>query len=112
MVGRSSPLGSGLAEDRIVLGDVSGPLGPSLFVIGHSFLLGVGLGLSMRWAGIVKFFDPTRTCNLIVRFLKFTLNIKICMKFERFFSKLVQRKTLFFKINDIVILVWEEYAST
>ena len=35
------------------------PFGPSLFVLGHFFLLGVGLGFSMRWAGIVKFFDPT-----------------------------------------------------
>ena len=58
MADRSSLLGSGLAEDRIVLGDVSGPFGPSLFVLGHFFLLGVGLGLSMRWAGVVKFFDP------------------------------------------------------
>ena len=48
MAGRSSLLGSGLAEDRVVLGDVSGSLGPSLFVVGHFFLLGVGLGLSMR----------------------------------------------------------------
>ena len=56
--------------------------------------------------------DIIRICNLIVRFLKFILNKKICKKFERFFSKLVQRKTLFFKINDRVILVWEEYAST
>ena len=48
MVGRSSPLGSGLAEDRIVLGNVSGPFGPSLFILGHFFLLGVGLGLSIR----------------------------------------------------------------
>ena len=47
MAGHSSLLGSGLAEDKIVLGDVSGPLGPSLFVFGHS-LLGAGLGLSMR----------------------------------------------------------------
>ena len=59
MAGRSSLLGSGLAEDRVVLGDVSRSLGPSLFVLGHFFLLGVGLGFSMRWAGIVKFFDPT-----------------------------------------------------
>ena len=59
MVGHSSPLGSGWAKDKIVLSDVSEPLGPSLFVLGHSFLLGVGLGLSMRWAGVVKFFDPT-----------------------------------------------------
>ena len=59
MAGRSSLLGSGLAEDRIVLDDVSGPLGLSSFVLGHSFLLGVGLGFSMRWDGVVKSFDPT-----------------------------------------------------
>ena len=59
MAGRSSLLGYGLAEDRIVLGYISGPLGLSLFVFGHSFLFGAGLGLSMRWAGVVKFFDPT-----------------------------------------------------
>ena len=59
MAGRSSLLGSRLAKDRIVLGDVSRPLGLSLFVLGHSFLLGVGLGFSMRWDGVVKSFDPT-----------------------------------------------------
>ena len=59
MAGRSSLLGYGLAEDRIVLGYIFGPLGLSLFVLGHFFLLGVSLGLSMRWAGVVKFFDPT-----------------------------------------------------
>ena len=59
MAGRSSLLGSGLVEDRIALGDVSGPLGLSLFILGRSFLFGVGLGLSMRWAEVVKFFDPT-----------------------------------------------------
>ena len=59
MADRSSLLGSGLAEDRIVLGDVSGPLGLSLFILSHSFLLDVGFGLSMRWVRVVKFFDPT-----------------------------------------------------
>ena len=59
MMGRYSLLGSELAEDMIVLGNVSGPFGPSLFILDHFFLLGVGLGLSMRWAGVVKFFDPT-----------------------------------------------------
>ena len=59
MAGRSSLLGSRLVEDRIVLGDVSGPFGLSLFVLGHFFLLCVGLGLSIKWAGVVKFFDPT-----------------------------------------------------
>ena len=59
MACRSSLLGSGLAENRIVLGDVSGPFGLSSLVLGHIFLLGVGLGLSIKWAGVVKFFDPT-----------------------------------------------------
>ena len=54
MAGHSSLLGSGLAEDRIVLDDIFGPFGLSLFVLGHFFLLGIGLGLSMRWAGIVN----------------------------------------------------------
>ena len=39
--------------------------------------------------------DRIRTCNPMVRFSNFTLNIKIYDKFERFFSKLVWRKTLF-----------------
>ena len=64
MADRSSLLGFGLAEDRIVLNDVSGPLELSLFVLGHYFLLGVGFRLSMRWAGVVKFFDPTATNSL------------------------------------------------
>ena len=58
MACRSSLLGSGLAEDRIVLGDVSRPFGLSSFVLSHFFLLGVGLGLSIKWVGVVKFFDP------------------------------------------------------
>ena len=48
MAGHSSLLGSGSAEDRIVLGDVSRPLGLSSFVLEHFFLLGVGLGLSIK----------------------------------------------------------------
>ena len=70
MAGRSSLLGSRLAEDKIVLDYISGPLGLSLFVLGHFFLLGVGLGLNMRWAGVVKIFDPTiAPQNPAVRFL-------------------------------------------
>ena len=61
MTGRSSLLGSGLVEDRIVLSDVSRPLGLSLFILSRSFLLDVGLGLSMRWARVTKFFNPTST---------------------------------------------------
>ena len=48
-----------LAEGRIVLGNVSWQFGPSLFVLEHFFLLGVGLGLDMKWAGVAKFFGPT-----------------------------------------------------
>ena len=77
MAGRSSLLGSGLAEDRVVLGDVSGSLGPSLFVLGHFFLLGVGLGPSMRWVGVVKFFDPTRTNNNLPHLIYYESVLKI-----------------------------------
>ena len=61
MACRSSLPGSGLAENRIVLVDVSGPFGLPSFVLGHFFLLGVGLGLSIKWVRVVKFFDPTLT---------------------------------------------------
>ena len=47
------------AESRIVLGNVSRLFGLSLFVLGHSSLLGVGLGLSIKRVGVVKFFGPT-----------------------------------------------------
>ena len=47
------------AENRIVLDNVSRLFGLSLFVLGHFFLLGMGLGLSIKWAGVVKFFNPT-----------------------------------------------------
>ena len=58
---RSSLLGSGLAENRIVFSNVSRQFGLASFVHGHFFLLGVGPGLSVKWAGVVKFFDPTIT---------------------------------------------------
>ena len=57
----SSLLGPRLAKNKIFLGDVSRQSRPSLFVLGHFFLLGVGLGLSIKWAGVAKFFDPTNT---------------------------------------------------
>ena len=50
---------SRFAEDRIVLGNVSWQFGHSSFILGHFFLLGVGLGLDMKWAGVTKFFGPT-----------------------------------------------------
>ena len=39
-------------KDRIVLGNVSWQFGPSSFVLGHFFLLDMGLGLHMKWAGL------------------------------------------------------------
>ena len=59
MACHSSLLGSGLVENRIVLGNVSRQFGLSSFVLGHFFLLGVGLGLSVKWDGVAKFFNPT-----------------------------------------------------
>ena len=50
---------SRFAENRIVLGNVSWQFRPSSFVLGHFFLLSVGLGLDMKWAGVAKFFGPT-----------------------------------------------------
>ena len=46
-------------EDRIVLGNVYWQFGPSSFVFGHFFLLGVGLGLDMKWTEVAKLFGPT-----------------------------------------------------
>ena len=53
------PLGIWDTESRIILGNVSKLFGLSLFVLGHFSLLGVGLGLSIKWAGVIKFFGPT-----------------------------------------------------
>ena len=47
------------AESRIVLGNVSRLFGLSLFVLSHFSLLGMGLGLSIKWARVAKFFGPT-----------------------------------------------------
>ena len=57
---RSSFLQFWLAEDRIVLGDVSWQLGLSLFILGYFFLLGMGLGSCIKWVRAAEFFDPTR----------------------------------------------------
>ena len=50
---------SRFAENRIILGNVSWQFRHSLFVLGHFFLLGVGLGPDMKWAGVAKSFGPT-----------------------------------------------------
>ena len=47
------------AEDRVVLGSISWQSGFPLFVLGYFFLLGMGLGLDMRWAGVPRSFGPT-----------------------------------------------------
>ena len=75
MACHSSLLGSQLAENRIVLGDASWQFGLSSFVLRHFFLLGVSLGLSIRWAGVVKFFDPTYT---YIKIYLYRLKIKLC----------------------------------
>ena len=61
---RSSPPQSWPAEDRIVLDDAAWQFGLSSFVLGHFFFLGMGLGLSIKWAGVAKLFDPTVHMNL------------------------------------------------
>ena len=64
---------SWFAENRIVLGNVSWQFGPSSFVLGHFFLLGVGLGLDMKWAGVVKFFGPTTSLTFLYSFFNIFL---------------------------------------
>ena len=54
-------LRSRFAEDRVVLGSTSWQFRLSLFVLGHFFLLGMGHGLDMKWAGVAKSIDPTIT---------------------------------------------------
>ena len=47
------------AEDRVVLDSISWQSGFPSFVLRHFFLLGVDLGLDMRWTGIPRSFGPT-----------------------------------------------------
>ena len=49
-----------------------------------------------------------RTCNLIVRFSKFTLNIKIYEEFEEFFSKLVCKEALL----KIIIIIIDDHKKS
>ena len=55
-----------LAEDRIVLGDVSWQLGLSLLILKCFFLLSVGLGLCMKWVGAAELFDPTIALKILL----------------------------------------------
>ena len=43
----------------MVLGDASQQLGPFLLILGRFLFLGVGLGLDMKWAGVLRSFSPT-----------------------------------------------------
>ena len=46
------------AEDRVVHSNISWQYGFPLFVLGHFFLLGIGLGLDMEWAGFYQILQP------------------------------------------------------
>ena len=83
----------------------------NLFFI-HNFILQKPEILTFVWWHsnwsliFLKFWNFTsikniiKTCNLMVRFSNFTLNIKIYDKFEGLYSKLIWRETLFFRINN------------
>ena len=47
------------AEDRVIFGSISWQSGFPLFVLGHFFLLGMGLRFDMKWARIPRSFGPT-----------------------------------------------------
>ena len=49
----------GLLRDRVILGSTIWRSGFPSFVLGHFFLLGVGLGLDIKWAGVPISFGPT-----------------------------------------------------
>ena len=58
MACRLSLLRSWLVEDRIVLGNVSWHFGLLSTILRHFLLISAGLGLGVKWAGVVKFFGP------------------------------------------------------
>ena len=45
-------------EDRVIIGNISWQSGFP-FILGHFFLLGMRLGLDMKWAGVPRSFGPT-----------------------------------------------------
>ena len=58
MACRSSLLWSRSAKNKIVLNGASWQFGLSSFALGHFFFLDVGLGSSIKWVGVAKFFNP------------------------------------------------------
>ena len=51
-------LWSWFVEDRFVLGSIFWQSGFPSFVLGHFFLLGLGLGLDMKWAELCQILQP------------------------------------------------------
>ena len=51
------------AEDRVVLGSIFWLSGFPSFVLGHFFLLGVGLGLDMKWTEVSRSLWPHNNNN-------------------------------------------------
>ena len=47
------------AEDRVVLSNISWQSGFLLFILRHSFLLGMGLGLDIKWVEVPRSFGST-----------------------------------------------------
>ena len=58
------------AENRIVLSNVSRLFGLSLFVLDQFSLLGVGLGLSIKWAGLSNSLAPQLVFITLISLLK------------------------------------------
>ena len=65
-----------------------------LFVLGHFFLLSVGLGLDMGWAGVTRFFSPT---NIITYFENLTVELHV------FYTLSIYVK---FCVNRILFTIW------
>ena len=61
------------AEDRVVLDNISWQSGFPLFVLEHFFLLGMGLGLDMKWVGVSRSFGPTLLIYNKIFFLFFLI---------------------------------------
>ena len=59
VTGRLSLLWFWSAEDKVVLDSIFWQSGFLLFVLGHFLLLGMGLGLDMKWAGVLRSFGLT-----------------------------------------------------
>ena len=55
----------------IFLSNIFWQFGPYSFVLGHFFFLGVGLGLDMKWVGVVKLFGPALIINILKFFFYF-----------------------------------------